>query len=54
MTAHDILLASLDYKQVLKRVGITLTEPTERALNGQTEYLVALAQIRDGQPEERR
>ena len=54
MTPQDILLASLDYKQVLKRVGIELTLPMHQVMNGLVEYLSAIAQIREGQLQEPR
>lgn len=49
MTAQQLLVASLDYKRILERTGVKLTEQTVRVLNGHTEYLCAQAQIAEGE-----
>ena len=49
MTAQQLLVASLDYKRILERTGVKLSEQTIRALNGQTEYMCAQAQIDEGE-----
>ena len=49
MTAQQLLVASLDYKSILARTGVVLSERTIRVLNGHTEYLCARAQIDEGE-----
>ena len=49
MTAQQLLVASLDYKRILERTGVKLSEQTLRVLNGHTEYLCARAQIDEGE-----
>ena len=52
MTAQQLLVASLDYKRILERTGVKLSEQTLRVLNGHTEYLCAQAQVLEGREAE--
>lgn len=47
MNSQAILLATLDYHRLLRKSGLTLTQPMIGMLNGLTEFLCAKAEVEE-------